>query len=509
MSDLGRARDTGEESPIRLSRTNVACLLLLFALLFALVQFGPLRKNGFWLDELFALWASEPSISLREVLSQRILPDPNPPGYFLLLYWFRQCFGDIVAPIMIGIIFLGASILFVVAMAKRAGVPALGVLCAFFFLGSGPVLYYFGETRAYLCALTVAFVVSWLAAQAAVIKDHTPSPVLFACVGILAALIHVYAALYCCSLAAAMLCLAWLEPDKKYLQKGGFALGSAAALTSALTMLPMQDSIAKIDWIKFDVQHVVAAVTKAGALSVAPIWVALALILLMTAKKKAGIRSLVWLFAIAYAVFALVPILVSFKIPIISARYWIVGSPGLIILVGFAFWEWLPRDPSEYRVAPRGKYLAFVVVSAPILLVSFAVADFAKNAKLIWKGGEALKPLAAHCENHSIRVANSFKPTDRGMSADGAFVPAFAYSSGRSESVFIPVRSIDQEKLLALDTSCPVIGWAENFEPDALKSSSDQDLLRLLNVEVPLGDVEIYRERSGFFILKKRRGSEL
>ena len=55
---------------------------LSFALtVFCLFQLIISHVNGWWLDELYSLWASDPAIPFKEAYVQRIAPDTNPPGF--------------------------------------------------------------------------------------------------------------------------------------------------------------------------------------------------------------------------------------------------------------------------------------------------------------------------------------------------------------------------------------------------------------------------------------------
>lgn len=473
---------------------------------FAALELGPLRRTGFWLDEFFALWASDPATRLSEILRQRILPDTNPPAYFLMLYGFRQFASDFIAPLAINVIAIAASVVGVLLLARRANLVPLAIWAACFLLLSGPVLYYFGEARAYLCALSVAFLASWLAAQTVAAHDSAPPLLVFAGLGVVAGLIHVYASLYCSALAFALVCLAWLEPGQEKNLKRGIALGMAAGLTTALTLPSMQEALAKLDWIIFDAQHVVSAAIKGSALSLAPAWVVCALVLLWGSNTtKREFRCLYWLASLTYLSFIVVPLLISFKIPIVSARYWVIGSPGLIVFVGFMLRERLQQasGPASGHMLPRHD-LSLLALTALIIVSSVAIARYANNAKLTWGSSEELKQLLAACPDGSVRVANSFKPSGDGLVADGAFVPAFSYLSGKPERVFVQVRSNQTGSLSAASAHCPVIGWAENLDPAWVKSSSDRDLMTLLNIGGPEENAKIVRRRSGYVVLQAR-----
>jgi hypothetical protein len=508
MPDIGKPAQVriipDETFSLRIERFS-SIALCAFLFIFILIEIGPLRKTGSWLDELFTMWVSDPSIPFREILLNRILPDTNPPGYVLTVYGLRQYFSAVTAPIVINIIFLGASIAGVLITARRGQIFWLGCVAVCFFLISGPVLYYFAEARAYLCALSLTFAASWLVFQSAVTRNGTCSISVFAGLGILAALIHPYASLYCCSLAAASLCIALLEPNRSDLVKQSLALGVGAALTTSLTLIPIEDAVAKIDWIKFDWQHVSAAAIKSAALSLAPAWALLALGLIWGAYSKSpNLRIVSWLFAITYLCFVFLPIVISFKMPIIAGRYWTIGSPGLIVFTAFALRERLSSDLFSLEMHSLSmKSWALIALGGCILFSSVAVASYAKNAKPVWKGAEELKPLLADCASQSVKVANSYKSWPAGIVADGAFVPAFSYLTGKPEEVFVQVKENQTAKLQTRPSQCPVVGWAENLDPAVMLSSGDRELMNLLNIDDNLEDVEIHRQRTGFYVLRK------
>jgi hypothetical protein len=50
--------------------------------------------NGWWFDELFSIWSSNPAEPFSAVFMERIEPDTTPPLYGSLLYWARALIKD-------------------------------------------------------------------------------------------------------------------------------------------------------------------------------------------------------------------------------------------------------------------------------------------------------------------------------------------------------------------------------------------------------------------------------
>jgi hypothetical protein len=50
--------------------------------------------NGWWFDELFSIWSSNPAEPFSTVFMGRIEPDTTPPLYGSLLYWVRTLIKD-------------------------------------------------------------------------------------------------------------------------------------------------------------------------------------------------------------------------------------------------------------------------------------------------------------------------------------------------------------------------------------------------------------------------------
>ena len=94
--------------------------------------------NGWWLDELFSIWASDPSLSFIDVLLHRILPDTSPPLYFSALYWTRRLiFDERSAIIVLNLISLAAALIAVNFASRKAGVLGWALVTGAFSSSAG------------------------------------------------------------------------------------------------------------------------------------------------------------------------------------------------------------------------------------------------------------------------------------------------------------------------------------------------------------------------------------
>src|SRR5262245_5068064 len=135
---------------------------LLFFLGFEWVWVG---RSGFWVDELFALWAGDPSQPFRDALRDRILPDTNPPLYFSLLYGMHKIIPEGRAAILwlngLGLVGLLGLLLWI---GQRAQMLTMALLAGAFFLVTAPALSYAPEGRAYVLAMAASLNAAFLAA---------------------------------------------------------------------------------------------------------------------------------------------------------------------------------------------------------------------------------------------------------------------------------------------------------------------------------------------------------
>ena len=230
---------------------GIGCLTLIFA---GMAFYFEIRSislvNGWWLDELASVWATDPSRSFVDVLVHRILPDPNQPLYLAALFWTRHVILDECTAIaVLNLTSLVAAFLWIGMVARNAGVLGWALASEAFFLLSGPVLRYMPEGRGYLMALSVSFVASWHCALACEVPQRRPRLLSFALVGLIAPAIHLYAALIAGGLAAGLIVTSLIARRKELLAPG-LTLGIVTFVITALWVLLALNSENRLNWIE-------------------------------------------------------------------------------------------------------------------------------------------------------------------------------------------------------------------------------------------------------------------
>ncbi|MFZ1108253.1 MAG: hypothetical protein WAN43_07905 [Rhodomicrobium sp.] len=471
------------------------CIAGIFSVELALVD----ARSSWWLDDLSSLWASDPKLPFRLVFGERILSDSNPPLYFSLLYCVRQIVSDDGAAVVaVNAGAIGAAAAAVFILSWRAGVGGLAVAGIAAFALSGPILYFAPEGRSYVCALSIVFVTSWYAALAIAGFPGQLSLARYSILGCLAALTHVYAALFCGSLAAGLLALA-IFAGRKELLKPGLALGLSATLVFGVWLGIAFSSIENIDWIHFSVRDVLNAALSVKELAMGSYIVAIIVVgLFVFGLFSHSTRSLFIAFGVAFALFALLPLIASFMRPLITSRYWLIGASALPVALIFAARSWIvKRSGAPARNRPVAAIAVLCCLAASSAL-GFSNALYYLPTKPFWRGGDLVRPLLARCDGATVHVyyENSSRPYDAWP--DAMF--GFEKVAGSSSILFLDAQENSTPFVSAAAASCAVLGWAEHaWEWRDLK---DGDLLRLLKIEASADEVQIVRHRTGFVILK-------
>jgi hypothetical protein len=477
----------------------ITVLLLCVALLFAGELASVSAISGWSYDDLFSLWASEPTLPFLVVFRERILTDSNPPLYFSLLHFLRQAIPDddtVVVAVNISAIAAAAAAVYIPS--RRAGVSGLAIAGIAAFALSGPVLYFSPEGRSYVMALSIVFVASW---YTALLINGFPALTSKRAVilGCLAAMTHVYAALFCGSIAAGLLTVG-LSYKRKELLKPSLALGFSASLVFAIWLSIAFDTLGNIDWIEFSTRRVLTAAASVKEIALGSNVSAIVILMIFSyglINKKS--RSLFVVFLIAFLLFALLPIVTSFVQPIIRNRYWQIGAAALPVLLLFAARSWISWD-IEASIGNRfavGSTAFCLLVASSIL--GIANAKYYMHTKWFWRGADIVRPLLAHCEDASVHVyyEDPTKP----------YVPwpweiwDFHKLTGAPQTVFADAGEEATPWLDAAASSCPVLGWAED-SPDWQKLN-EADLIRFLKIRSSLNQVQIVRHETGFVVLKR------
>ena len=476
--------------------TSLPFITLLFSAALASVT----AISGWWFDDLYSLWASDPATPFNIAFKERIITDSNPPLYFSLLYFLRQVISDdktAVIAMNVGAIIAAGIAVYIPS--RRVGLNGLAIAGIAAFALSGPVLYFGPEGRSYVMALSIAFVASWYAAMAIAGFPEQLTLKRAVALGCLAALTHVYAALFCGSLAAGLLVLAGFGGRREFV-KPALALGLSASVVFGIWLSIAFETRANIDWIVLSTRNVLNAALSVKQLAVGSNWqlfILMAIFIFGLFNRRS--RPLFIVFCVCFLLFALLPIIVSFVQPIIRNRYWQIGGAALPVLAVFAARLWILeglRTPSRLSLTAGGAALFFLGASC---LLGFANATHYMPSKPFWRGADIVRPLLARCEGSSVHVYYE-NPSVPFVSFPWEMWD-FQKLTGAPSSLFKDPRESATPFLKATASSCPVLGWAE----DSLdwQKLSDAKLLKLLKIEASMDEVTILRQKTGFVILKR------
>jgi hypothetical protein len=214
-------------------------------------------------------------------------------------------------------------------------------------------------------------------------------------------------------------------------------------------------------------------------------------------------RPLFVTFAVGFALFILLPVLASFRQPIIVGRYWLVGAPALIPLMTMAARRWYLTGSQELNERMRhvavGGVLLFFCLSS---IFGFVRADSNVASKPIWRGADIVRPLLDHCPANSVHVAGGDIRAPSDAPRQNRWY--FSKAAGASQDIFIEARLRTTPSIAPGASSCPVLAWAEHvMGADFMSRATDSDLIRLMKVDAAAGDVDIRRWTSGFVVLKR------
>lgn len=452
--------------------------------------------NGWWYDELFSIWASDPALGFEDVFVHRILHDTNPPLYYTALFWSRRLIPDArAAATFLNVFAITAALSATTIASRRTGLLGWALATGGMFLLSGPVLRYTLEARAYLMALAVAYTAAWFCALAIEETNRRPRSVSFGVIGVIAASVHVFAALICGCLGAGLLG-AFLIGKRKELLMPAIALVLSASVVAALWLPIALTSVDRVRWTQLSFQAVFDAYREVRTLALGSRpGTALIFILFGIGLALPSTRRLTALFSLAFALFFLLPILASFKKPVIGGRYWMIGAPCVLVFAAF-----LTRALFHLRFpfwigALTG--LGFLAIAS---FDGFAAAYGEIDAKEKWSGATLVGPLLQHCAPGSVHVYTSW-----------SFTSGFAFLTHAPEDLFVAVDPTENAQTRTGASACPVLGWAEHvvwqgtrrLPADFVLAASDDELLRLLSIQASPAEVEIYRHKEGFVVLRR------
>lgn len=491
MATAGRQSAT--TLALRLSPERAAfTLFVASAFAFALAQLDLWPRNGLWIDEYFSLWASDPALPLSRLLTERIFPDTNPPLYFSLLALLRPAIETPRAAFLVlNLVVIALTAAFVFARGRSAGLPATALLAIALFVVSGPVLYYAAEGRAYLMGLCAAFAIAWAGAAATESRAGASDLGWFAALGVLAALSHVFAALFAGAFAAG-LALEGLLKRRFDLLRAGLVLGGSASVVFGVWLVFALPYMSNVAWIEFSVSAVREALWYVRQLTFGHALIALAVIaFLVWSGRRQEMRPHLRVFAVAMALFAALPVLASFFTPLVVGRYWLIGAPAIVVLAALALRTELRAASAAGGAAGRARMSAAFGGAAMLAasVFGFVNAQVFMQTKPVWRGAALVAPLLADCGPGAVHVWDNH---------------LYATASGAPEPIFQDARRPDLSRHETSASSCPVLGWAEHVRQgdDYMQAASDAELLSLLGITVSPAEARIVRHSSGFVVLR-------
>ena len=451
--------------------------------------------NGWWVDELFSIWATDPAQTFRQAFSSHFLPDPTPPLYYYALFIVRHFIADersAIVALNVGVI--AAGIFTVAVVSRKFQSVGLALAASAVLLLSGPVLRYVVEGRAYLMALVLTFIASWLCALVIEGSGRRQNIASFAFVGVLAGLTHLYAGFFCCCLSAGLIAL-WIVNHRLDLLKPAIVLGASSAIVSLAWIAAEPNRVTPANWIDFSLHSFMGTIWEVKQLAFGSLTLLLIFLIASTVSLSLrATRPLSFAFGLSVLLFFAVPVAVSLRYPILVGRYWLIGAPSIIVFTAFVARSNFVQSRSEDRwhlhlVCAIGALLFLLVADAS----GFHQARNFTASKPIWTGAVIVAPLSVKvkCPAASVHVNTN--------------VWFFAFAAQVPETIFTTVRPYSSDAADPATSGCPVLGWAEHVlqGDDFLQNASDEELLRYLNVHASPSSVTIVRHSSGFVVLRR------
>ena len=477
-----------------------AGIIVIAVTVFAITQTSLWERNGYWLDEYFSMWASDPTAPFFSLFAHRILPDTNPPIFLVTLAVFRWVIEDPrVAFIAVSIATIATTSGFVLRSAWRSDVKLVGAGCVAAFIVSGPVVCYAPEGRAYLFAMCVTLAIAWAVAMN--VRERRES-FAWAWLGILAALTHAFAAIFAGAMAAGLL-LEGLFAKRRDLVRAGLLLGFAVVATFLIWLFYILPRRSNVGWIEFTPNAIRVAAWYVKQLAFGSNFVLLMFgAFLAWSITIAKVRPLIRVFGVCAMLFALLPLLASFHIPLIVGRYWLIGAPALVVLVVFTIREHLLGAASVTGGAAAKALIPAVIGGVALLGASAGGAINAGTLtaqKPIWRGADRARKVLADCPAGSVHINGSPE--------------LFALASAASPDTFVRVDAPNlAPRLDARVAPCTLLGWGEHVMLPGGRSpeqADDRELLSTLKISGEPGvNVEVVRHSSGFVVLRRPIGGK-
>ena len=471
-----------------------AFVLSISVLLFFMFEGMSWSKNHLWVDEYASLYFTDPTMSLSNLLLSRILPDTNPPLYQGLLAVWREAIPSMdwarLSFLGLNVLLICATGIFCVADGRRHGLLQTSLASISLVLLSGPILYYAPEGRAYCAGMCMAVAAAWVACR--VLQTGASRSAMFSLtlIGVIAAGMHLFAAIFVASLAAGLM-FEGIVSQRTSLVSLGFWTGLVVALVTTIWLVSVAGSTGRVSWIAMSKGSILEAFWYVRTIAIGPYWILTSAILFLIGVWAClgEARPLLRVFGVTVFLFALVPLLASFVIPMVVGRYWSIGAPALVVPAVFLLR--LCLGAAGRQPAWHSRFVALGVVGTLVLLASDGFG--AERALMLfgqkpsWDGAELVREQAADCPDHTIRVYGT-----TAYYALAARMPQAKFDDALSGQVDVSSMPVP---------ACKIIGWAEHVRQGDrfMRDAPDSDLLALLGVKATSG-TGILRHASGFVV---------
>ncbi|GGZ20783.1 hypothetical protein [Asticcacaulis endophyticus] len=451
------------------------------------------RRGGLWTDELFTVWATDPTISPWQLQFDRLRYETNPPLHFWLLYGLRQIVPDArLAGLILNFTVVAATVAAIVMTMRRDGRALLGYGLAILFSLNSATLIYVQEVRAYVLAIGLSAVLAVLVMS--FVREGRGWVAVLAVLGAVTALSHVYGALFAGGLAAALV-VEGLVSRRTEVWRAGLIIGVACSVPFLIWFMGVHHqeggTLRNIGWISFAPEHIKSTIDGILRVFIGPVWVLIIWAMaLVTALRSPVFRRSGLMVAVVAVIFLIGPFVISAKVPILHYRYFAVGFPALVLLLAFAVNEVWRNEPSRLR---KGAAAIFVLI--PVVM-SLPVSWAELTMKPVWRGAEVVRVNAQACPSGVVR----------GLTYPDARVqPIFPFTyEYLLRSTGLKVTGSDQVADVS-DINCRLVAWVEHN--GFISETTDEALLlERLNLtnrqQVPL---VIHHHRNGLVILKAGR----
>lgn len=459
-----------------------------------------------WFDESYSLWATNNNLSFRYLFSDILRHETNPPVYFVFLKLARLIYDqNIITGKFLNIFILFLSILFIL---KESSDKHLKNIFLYVILGSSASLAYAGEIRPLFSAICVAHVLSYFYIMAESREISRPF-IKTITASILLSLIHVYGAIFAISIALAVALSGFLykRNDLTKLSLTTLVFSFSAFLVWWIWINSTdRDALATVRWLSNDPMFIVAALKEGagyiigrGAISYA---VALLAFVFFTLSKNIRISRLIFLSTLG--LFFFLPVLISWKVPIVFGRYFAIGcGPLLAIFLTCAWREVNSRNFEQYdirKVILASCGIALFIITAvlgPITAIN------ALRYRPYWTGIDTVTKFAGECSNRKIRVIDPINLDETFRSERASAHVLYGYKLLATRSGFDIADGRESIRDVS-EIDCPVVAWIEHsnlFEDGREAVTLSQ--LRALRLTNRYGlTLSVFRHRMGAVVVK-------